>query len=110
MVKVVCSQSSKALYFSRSPIPFSASPGEDSNLGLKHLGLYVYRTDTLRHFTSLPPSALEMRERLEQLRALENGIDIHVEILPLHVVSPSIEVDTPEDLEKACAFARSLGE
>lgn len=81
----------RALYFSRQPVPHGEGPY------LHHIGLYAYRRDALRRFVDLPPSALEKREKLEQLRALEDNMRIAtvmVDMVPLGV-------DTPEDLEKA---------
>jgi len=86
----------RALYFTRARAPW----GEGDLL--HHIGLYVYRRTALEKFVSLPPSPLEKRERLEQLRALESGmrIDISlVDVLPLGV-------DTPEDLERARELLR----
>jgi 3-deoxy-manno-octulosonate cytidylyltransferase (CMP-KDO synthetase) len=81
----------RALYFTRSEAPW----GEGALY--HHIGLYAYRRDALKRFVSLPPSALEQREKLEQLRALEAGMRIDVEI----VESVPLGVDTPEDLERA---------
>jgi 3-deoxy-manno-octulosonate cytidylyltransferase (CMP-KDO synthetase) len=96
-VKVVVGTNGFALYFSRSPIPYL----RDGHAGgaspyLLHIGLYVYRREVLLRLASLPPTPLEERERLEQLRALEYGIRIRVVITD----HPSIGVDTPEDLER----------
>jgi len=107
MVKVVLDSSNNALYFSRSPIPF-ARDEQDKQLLLKqgsylrHVGLYAYRRDALFSFTKLAPSILEQIEKLEQLRMLENGIDIRVVTTDLE----SMAVDTPADLEQARHFAR----
>lgn len=99
-VKLVRDCSSKALYFSRSPIPYIRSvPQEqwiDKYTFLKHLGIYAYRTRVLREITQLPTSSLEIAESLEQNRWLENGYNIRVEITEYE----SISIDTPEDLEK----------
>ena len=101
VVKVVAGRDGRALYFSRSPIPHdrdqTRSPEEP--LGWRHIGMYAYRRDVLLRLASLAPTALEERERLEQLRALENGIAIGV--VAWHGAEPLIEVDTPEDLERA---------
>ncbi|MEO6806746.1 MAG: 3-deoxy-manno-octulosonate cytidylyltransferase, partial [Edaphobacter sp.] len=86
-VKVVTAADGRALYFSRATIPYDrdwrahdGQPRENAAPEYwKHIGLYAYRKATLERFTTLPPSALEQTERLEQLRFLENGIDIHVE-------------------------------
>jgi len=94
-VKVVTDRNGRALYFSRSTIPY-----DRDRAGIvpyfKHLGLYAYRKAALERFCSLPESKLEAAERLEQLRLLENGIDIYVEETPFG----SVEVDTEEDLKK----------
>jgi 3-deoxy-manno-octulosonate cytidylyltransferase (CMP-KDO synthetase) len=92
-VKVVRDRRGDALYFSRAPIPW---PGTE---GLRHIGLYAYRRALLLELASLPPTPLEQSERLEQLRALEHGHRIRVEIVPAS--EAMIEVDTPEDLERA---------
>ena len=97
------------MYFSRSPIPFvrdARSNFEKITKAeiFKHIGLYVYRRDSLLEFTRLSPTDLEQVERLEQLRMLENGIKIKVVVTELE----SLSVDTPEDLEKARMFYRKL--
>ncbi len=92
-VKVVAAADGRALYFSRATIPYD----RDRNAApryRKHLGLYAYRKAALDRFPALPPSGLEAAERLEQLRFLENGIDIHVE----PTEHDTIGVDTEEDL------------
>lgn len=99
VVKVVTDTRGKALYFSRSRIPFL----RDGNLGMRyfrHLGMYAYRRESLDKITRLAPSMLEETEKLEQLRWLENGY--HIAVAETHWQSPA--VDTPEDLEKARAF------
>ncbi len=97
IVKIVMDKSSFALYFSRSAIPFLRQGGEDMRL-YKHWGIYAFRKDILERFVSLPESALEKCEKLEQLRAMENGIRIYVVISDF---KDSIGIDTPEDLVKA---------
>ncbi|MFP4168972.1 MAG: 3-deoxy-manno-octulosonate cytidylyltransferase [Desulfonatronovibrionaceae bacterium] len=92
-VKVVRSESGRALYFSRSPIPY---PGGKEPYYLGHIGLYAYTFETLREFSRLGPSPLERAERLEQLRLLQADIDILVGITE-HV---SHGVDRPEDIPK----------
>ncbi len=94
VVKLVRGLTGQALYFSRSPIPHAA-PGTQPP-ALQHVGLYAYPPAVLARFTALPASPLEKLERLEQLRALENGIPIHVTMCVS--VRPSIGVDVPEDL------------
>lgn len=81
----------RALYFTRATAPSGEGPL------YHHIGLYAYRREALEKFVSLPPSALESRERLEQLRAIENGMRIDIAI----VDAAPLGVDTPEDLEKA---------
>jgi len=95
-VKVVTDKNGRALYFSRSTIPFD----RDHRGGIqyfKHMGFYAYRKDALERFCNLPESKLEAAERLEQLRFLENGIDIYVEETPFDTVG----VDSEEDLRRA---------
>ncbi|QDU81231.1 3-deoxy-manno-octulosonate cytidylyltransferase [Polystyrenella longa] len=96
--KVVCDEQGRALYFSRSMIPFCRdhNPEElldDESPWLLHLGLYAYRRDFLLQLTELPPSRLEKLEKLEQLRALETGARIQVAV----VEHRSVGIDTPED-------------
>ena len=95
-VKVVFGTDGKALYFSRSMIPFLRKGGAECGVWL-HWGIYAYRRDVLEKFVSLPPGKLENAEKLEQLRALENGIAIQVVTSELQ----SIGVDTPDDLAAA---------
>ena len=95
-VKLVKSNSGRALYFSRSMIPFLRSGGEDMSVYL-HWGIYAYKREVLEKFVSLPAGKLENCEKLEQLRALENDISIQVLITDLE----SVGVDTPEDLVRA---------
>ena len=87
----------RALYFSRAPAPFGPGPL------YVHIGLYAYRRAALARFVKLPPSPLELRERLEQLRALEAGMRIDVK----RVDSVPMSVDTPDDLEKVRAYFRA---
>lgn len=92
-VKVVTAADGRALYFSRATIPYD----RDRVGGIayrKHLGIYAYRKDALQKFPKLPPSQLEAAEKLEQLRFLENGIDIYVGETPYDTIG----VDTEEDL------------
>jgi 3-deoxy-manno-octulosonate cytidylyltransferase (CMP-KDO synthetase) len=95
-VKVVVDNFDFALYFSRSLIPFLRTGGIDTP-ALLHWGIYSYRKTTLEQFVSLPEGNLEACEKLEQLRALENGIKIYL----MRSTLESIGVDTPEDLEIA---------
>ncbi len=96
-VKVVTALDGRALYFSRSPIPFARHAGVSGAGPKLHIGIYGYRRDVLLRLASLPPTPLELSESLEQLRALEHGIRIRVLSLdrPAH---PG--VDTPEDLDR----------
>jgi 3-deoxy-manno-octulosonate cytidylyltransferase (CMP-KDO synthetase) len=103
VVKVVTADDGRALYFSRAPIPFLRDTDERSlqrELVRQHVGIYVYRRDALLRWVSLPPHALERIERLEQLRALANGITIGV-----HAIEevPHRGIDTEEDLVRANA-------
>lgn len=93
-VKVLFSKSGRALYFSRSPIPFPRDDEKSDFFG--HIGLYAFRMKDLKIFVSLGESKLEKTEKLEQLRLLENDIPIHV-VVTSH---QSIGVDRPEDIEK----------
>jgi 3-deoxy-manno-octulosonate cytidylyltransferase (CMP-KDO synthetase) len=90
-VKVVTALDGRALYFSRATIPYNRGVAVSPR---KHLGLYAYRKAALHRFASLPPSPLEMAERLEQLRLLDNGITIYVEPTTLDTIG----VDTEQDL------------
>lgn len=98
-VKVVTDGSGRALYFSRATIPYDRD-GASQPRYFKHLGFYAYRKAALDRFCSLPESALERSERLEQLRFLENGIAIHVAETPYDTVG----VDTEEDLHRVEAL------
>ncbi|HQR45320.1 MAG TPA: 3-deoxy-manno-octulosonate cytidylyltransferase [Thermoanaerobaculia bacterium] len=95
VVKVVRGDDGRALYFSRSPIPYRRRP-EPGLPTLKHLGLYGYRKEALARWTALPPHPLERAESLEQLRALAAGLAMAV----LDAASDSIGVDTPEDARR----------
>jgi len=100
VVKVVVSHDGDALYFSRSPVPSSYS-----DYFYRHIGIYAYRRDFLRRFRSWPPSRLEKAERLEQLRALENGA--HIRMVEADV--PALSVDNPDDIIKVEDFLRKHG-
>ena len=108
IVKLVTDRKGYALYFSRSVIPYT-EPGSGTcrttNL-FKHLGLYAYRKSFLLRFTRMPPSELEKRERLEQLRALENGYRIKV----IESKFDPVEVDTPEDISKVLQELKERGD
>lgn len=100
VVKVVVDKSFRALYFSRAPIPYVTSSGEEQYTpGLPfytHIGLYAFKREILEQVVKLPPTALEQAESLEQLRWMEHGITIRTAVTHL----PSLGVDTPEDLEE----------
>ena len=96
-VKVVRDADGYALYFSRAPIPWDRAAGAGA-AGLRHIGIYAYRAGFLKRFAAMPPGRLERLESLEQLRALEAGIRIAVELTP-EPFPPG--VDTPEDLARA---------
>lgn len=99
VVKVVVNIEGRALYFSRRTIPFLRDAKSDALAAfafLKHLGIYGYRRDTLLKLVKLPVSALENAEKLEQLRALENGIPIAVRVVDYD----SIGVDVPADVAR----------
>jgi 3-deoxy-manno-octulosonate cytidylyltransferase (CMP-KDO synthetase) len=97
VVKVVVNHAGDAIYFSRSPIPYERERGSRGGGGyFKHIGLYVYQRDFLLNYSLLPVGPLEQAERLEQLRALENGYSIRV----VETEYESFGVDTPEDLAR----------
>ncbi len=100
-VKVVVDANDNALYFSRNIIPYTREEKNPAGFFL-HVGVYAYRKEALLLFTKWPPSRLEQAERLEQLRYLENGIDIRM----IETTYNSIAIDTPEDLEKARRFLK----
>jgi len=105
-VKVVIALDGRALYFSRATIPFDRDRvGNDEGFAgyRKHLGIYAYRKAALVRFAELPTSWIERLERLEQLRLLDNGIDVYVAAAP----RDTIGVDTEEDLAKAEAELQS---
>jgi len=99
VTKVVVDRDDFALYFSRAPIPFTRA-GQPPAPAWAHIGLYVYRRDTLLRVASLPQTANERAEALEQLRALEHGIRIKA----VKTAYASIGVDTPEDLVRVRAL------
>jgi 3-deoxy-manno-octulosonate cytidylyltransferase (CMP-KDO synthetase) len=98
--KVVVDREQFAIFFSRNPIPFIRGFAEDvwlqKHTFYQHIGIYGYRLTSLRKITSLPPSALERAESLEQLRWLENGFKIKTAITQFDTIA----IDTPEDLER----------
>ncbi len=93
-VKVVTDTYDKALYFSRSKLPF---PRDTYKAYFKHLGLYVFRADFLQKYVRLPQTPLELAEKLEQLRILEHGFEIQV----VRGNFKNMEVNTEEELERA---------
>ncbi len=95
-VKAVLASNGRALYFSRSSVPFDRRAENDLSLCYQHLGVYAYRSEVLKEICGLPPSPLELKESLEQLRWLENGYSIQAAV----VKEGAIGVDTPEDLER----------
>lgn len=104
IVKVVCTQAQRALYFSRAPVPWARDALADGGRhlapgipALHHIGLYAYRVEFLKQFSSMPAGPLETYESLEQLRALENGYSIAVHVTIAH---PAAGVDTAEDLAR----------
>lgn len=100
VVKVVTDRFNNAIYFSRSPIPHVRDKSADEAVHFKHIGLYVYRRDFLMSYSDLPVGPLEQAERLEQLRAIENGYRIRA----VETEYESLGVDTPEDLERVAGF------
>jgi 3-deoxy-manno-octulosonate cytidylyltransferase (CMP-KDO synthetase) len=103
VVKVVTDLKGDAIYFSRAAIPHVRSDGA-APLCYKHIGLYVYRREFLLGYSDLPVGPLEQAERLEQLRALENGFKIRV----VETEYESLGVDTPEDWEKVSGLFERL--
>lgn len=103
-VKVAMNAQGRALYFSRSPIPFhhELSPLKDSPWH-RHCGFYIYRRGAIEKFVRLKPSPLERLERLEQLRALEAGMGIAVAEVP----APGPAIDVPEDLKAAEKYLKA---
>ena len=111
VVKVVADAQGRALYFSRAPIPWNrdAAPGGLASQRVfadarRHVGIYAYRVGALLRLAALAPTALERCERLEQLRALENGFEIRVADA---VQQPGPDVNTAEDLARVSALMRT---
>jgi 3-deoxy-manno-octulosonate cytidylyltransferase (CMP-KDO synthetase) len=107
-VKVVTDASGRALYFSRAPIPWNragadSGPASQTDPGgaRRHLGIYAYRVAALKRLAALAPGALEQREKLEQLRALENGL--HIQVADARA-APGPDVNTPADLARVAAL------
>jgi 3-deoxy-manno-octulosonate cytidylyltransferase (CMP-KDO synthetase) len=102
-VKALRADNGRALYFSRAPVPWPRDSVADREPtafagAWRHIGIYAYRVRSLLQFAAWPPTPLETTEKLEQLRALEHGMHIHLVTL---AHSPPAGVDTPEDLERA---------
>lgn len=104
IVKVVTDSRGLALYFSRSPIPFFRGSGHEQVM-YRHIGLYVYRRDFLFLLTGMEQTPLEKAEKLEQLRALENGFSIHV----AETAYEPVGVDVPEDIQLVEEALRQQG-
>ena len=100
VVKVVSDLAGDAIYFSRCPIPYVRDGSHSGIVHFKHIGLYVYRREFVRAYSGLPVGPLEQAERLEQLRAIENGYRIRV----VETEYESLGVDTPEDLDRIAAL------
>jgi 3-deoxy-manno-octulosonate cytidylyltransferase (CMP-KDO synthetase) len=99
VVKVACDLTGRALYFSRAPIPWNRdTPTTLTPASLRHIGIYAYRVGALRRLARFAASRLEQIEKLEQLRALENGLEIRV---ALAAERPLADVNTVADLERA---------
>jgi 3-deoxy-manno-octulosonate cytidylyltransferase (CMP-KDO synthetase) len=103
IVKVVTDEQGRALYFSRAPIPWNRDNRQSCAGARRHIGIYAYRVSALLKLAALAPTPLEQMEKLEQLRALENGIGIRVANA---VERPGADVNTPEDLARAAAELR----
>jgi 3-deoxy-manno-octulosonate cytidylyltransferase (CMP-KDO synthetase) len=104
VVKVVTDRHGNGIYFSRSPIPYVRESAGESTAYFKHIGLYVYRREFLLSYSDLPVGPLERAERLEQLRAIENGHKIRV----VETEYESLGVDTPEDWEQVSSLFEKL--
>lgn len=101
IVKVVCADDGRAMYFSRGAIPFPRDGSESTEIRpLQHIGVYAYSREALDRWVALPPHELELAERLEQLRPLAAGIPIGVAIAD---EQPAAGIDTEEDLSRANA-------
>lgn len=98
----------RALYFSRSPVPFNRDSVPAYDFAYWHIGIYVYRAEALKKFVSLPVGILENIEKLEQLRALENGMSIYAKIVPsIKLIEDApADINTPEELAEAQKYMR----
>jgi 3-deoxy-manno-octulosonate cytidylyltransferase (CMP-KDO synthetase) len=104
VVKVVTDAQQNAIYFSRAPIPYIREAAGEVTVYFKHIGLYVYRREFLLGYSDMPVGPLERAERLEQLRAIENGHKICV----VETEYESLGVDTPEDWAQVSALFERL--
>jgi 3-deoxy-manno-octulosonate cytidylyltransferase (CMP-KDO synthetase) len=109
-VKALRTLDGRALYFSRAPVPWprdsiAAEQPVSFHGAWRHIGIYAYRVRSLLQLAAWPPTPLEMTEKLEQLRALEHGMHIHLVTLS---ESPPAGIDTPEDLERARSQLQKL--
>jgi len=98
IVKIVCNEYGRALFFSRSPIPFFRGKGEGLNC-YRHIGVYGYRRSALLKLSKLKPSPLELAEKLENLRMIEHGFHVGV----AEVMDPPLSIDTQQNYEEAVA-------
>ena len=98
-VKVVMNERGHALYFSRATIPYQASASAKNSF--RHIGIYAYRVSVLNEYVRWPPSELEISEKLEQLRALYNGVKMHVDVSGVRIPAG---VDTEKDLNAVRTF------
>jgi 3-deoxy-manno-octulosonate cytidylyltransferase (CMP-KDO synthetase) len=106
LVKVVTDAEGRALYFSRAPIPWNRDdPRASFQSARRHVGIYAYRVSALLKLAALQPTPLEQLEKLEQLRALENGMEIRVAQCS---EPPGADVNTPEDLQRAESILRQM--
>ncbi|MDE7180059.1 MAG: 3-deoxy-manno-octulosonate cytidylyltransferase [Muribaculaceae bacterium] len=109
LVKLVKSDEDKALYFSRSVIPYIRNVEKEdwpvNHQYFSHIGIYAYRADVLKRIVALPETSLEKAESLEQLRWLQHGISVRVGVSDVQTIG----IDTPADLEEAEAYLRAQG-
>jgi 3-deoxy-manno-octulosonate cytidylyltransferase (CMP-KDO synthetase) len=108
IVKVIANKNQEAIYFSRATLPYlrNVATGDwlKNQTFFKHIGMYGYRADTLEHISALETSPLEKAESLEQLRWIENGLEIKV----AETFLETIGIDTPEDLVRALDYLKKL--
>lgn len=99
----------RCLYFTRAVVPYTRNPDKCKNQDLyHHIGIYVYKASSLKKFVELPVGVLEERESLEQLRALENGMNIHAMLINKMVLDERApaDINTPEELAEALKYIR----